>query len=350
MLIRSPLASRIVPSSEITDRTVYLRRREFLRSAAATGAVAGAGLLGCFEPGEAGADGPEASADGAPGTAAPGDGPAAAKPPAGPRTLTNVVPAPERFRTAEELTPYEDAAGYNNFYEFGTDKRDPARNAKGFRTEPWSVVVDGEVGKPGKIGLEDLLAPHALEERIYRLRCVEAWSMVIPWIGIPLGDILKRFDPTSKAKYVAFETLYDPARMPGQRRSVLAWPYVEGLRIDEATHPLTILAVGMYDVTLPPQNGAPLRLVVPWKYGFKWIKSIVRIHLQEEQPPTSWNLSAPQEYGFYANVNPDVSHPRWSQARERRIGDLLKRPTLPFNGYGDEVASLYAGMDLRRNY
>jgi sulfoxide reductase catalytic subunit YedY len=212
------------------------------------------------------------------------------------------------------------------------------------------VTVEGEVAKPGVVPFEDLIAPHTLEDRIYRLRCVEAWSMVIPWVGIPLGDVLKRFEPTSKAKYVAFETLYDPEQMPGQRRAILDWPYREGLRIDEAMHPLALLAVGMYGEILPNQNGAPLRLVLPWKYGFKSLKSIVRIRLQEEQPRTTWNDAAPSEYGFYANVNPDVSHPRWSQKRERRIGELLKRPTLPFNGYGDQVASLYAGLDLRVHY
>ena len=212
------------------------------------------------------------------------------------------------------------------------------------------MVVEGEVARPGRVPLEDLLRPHALEERIYRLRCVEAWSMVIPWVGIPLGDVLRRLEPSSKARYVAFETLYDPEQLPGQRRRVLDWPYREGLRMDEAMHPLTLLAVGMYGKTLPGQNGAPLRLVVPWKYGFKSIKSIVGIRLQATQPETAWNQSAPQEYGFYANVNPEVDHPRWSQARERRIGDWRKRPTLAFNGYADQVASLYAGMDLRRNY
>ncbi len=232
----------------------------------------------------------------------------------------------------------------------GTSKDDPARNAHRLRTEPWSVTVEGEVARPGVIPLEDLLRPHPLEERIYRLRCVEAWSMVIPWVGVPLADVLRRLEPTSKAKYVAFETLLDPEQLPGQERRVLDWPYREGLRIDEAMHPLALLAVGMYGKTLPGQNGAPLRLVVPWKYGFKSIKSIVRIRLQAEEPATAWNRSAPREYGFYANVNPKVSHPRWSQARERRIGDWRKRPTLPFNGYADQVAGLYSGMDLRRNF
>jgi len=250
----------------------------------------------------------------------------------------------------EKPTPKWDATHYNNFYELGTSKEDPARNAGSLRTEPWSVVIDGEVTKPGRIPLEELLRPYPLEERIYRLRCVEAWSMVIPWIGIPLGPVLQRFEPTSKARFVAFETLYDPEQLPGQKRNVLKWPYREGLRIDEAMNPLSLLAVGLYGETLPGQNGAPLRLVVPWKYGFKSIKSIVRIRLQEEEPMTSWHQENPQEYGFYANVNPEVSHPRWSQARERRIGEWTKRPTLPFNGYADQVAHLYAGMDLKRSY
>ena len=323
-----------IPSSEITDRSTYLRRRDFLRGSAAGAALLGTGLAACFDSERA-----EAEADPAVST---GSGEA------GPRKLEGVAPAAPPFTVEEELTTYARATGYNNFYEFGTDKSDPARNAKQFRPRPWSVEIAGEVERPGTIGLEDLLKPHALEERIYRLRCVEAWSMVIPWVGFPLGALLERFGPTSKAKYVAFETLHDPARMPGQRRRVLDWPYREGLRMDEAMHPLTILAVGMYGEVLPNQNGAPLRLVVPWKYGFKSIKSIVRIRLTEEMPDTSWNLAAPREYGFFANVNPEVDHPRWSQARERRLGEFRRRPTLPFNGYADEVASLYAGMDLRR--
>jgi sulfoxide reductase catalytic subunit YedY len=338
LIIRKP---EPIPSSEITDRATYLRRREFISGAAAGGALLTSGMLGCFDFSTADAA-PSAqtvsgarSASGTPGTH-------------GGTPLRDVVPAPEHFRVTDEFTPYKDATKYNNFYEFGTSKTDPHKYAQALRTSPWSVAIEGEVARPGKIAIEDLLKPHALEERIYRLRCVEAWSMVIPWVGIPLVDILKRFEPTSKAKYVAFETLHDPEQMPGQRRSVLDWPYTEGLRIDEATNPLVILAVGMYGEMLPAQNGAPLRLVVPWKYGFKSIKSIVRIRLQETQPPTSWNLSGPSEYGFYANVNPDVSHPRWSQSRERRIGEFRKRKTLPFNGYGEEVASLYKGMDLRR--
>jgi len=252
--------------------------------------------------------------------------------------------------TDEEMTDYDDASSYNNFYEFGTDKDEPARKAIGFKTHPWSVTIEGECGKPGRYNLEDIIQPHTLEERIYRMRCVEAWSMVIPWVGFPLGDLLKRFEPNAKAKYVEFTTLHDPDRMPGQRQPVLNWPYREGLRIDEAMHPLTILAVGMYGRKLPNQNGAPLRLVVPWKYGFKGIKSIVSIRFQEEQPYTSWNEASWREYGFYANVNPEVNHPRWSQKKERRIGDWTKRKTLPFNGYAEQVAHLYRGMDLSKEY
>jgi sulfoxide reductase catalytic subunit YedY len=319
MLIRRADPS---PAREITDRALFLRRREFLRAAAgAAGLAAGAALLpGCADAEET---------------------------PRG-RRLGGVRPGP--FQTSEEQTPYEKATSYNNFYELGTDKGDPKRNADDLRTDPWSVAIEGAVAKPGRVPLETLLKPHPLEERVYRLRCVEAWSMVIPWVGLPLGDLLKRFEPTSKAKYVAFETLYDPEHLPGQRRRILAWPYREGLRMDEAMHPLAILAVGMYGVALPNQNGAPLRLVVPWKYGFKSIKSIVKIRLQEEQPVTTWNSEAPREYGFYSNVNPAVDHPRWSQKRERRIGEWSKRPTLPFNGYGEQVASLYTGMDLRKYF
>ncbi|PRP72150.1 mononuclear molybdenum enzyme YedY [Chromobacterium amazonense] len=243
----------------------------------------------------------------------------------------------------------KDITSYNNFYEFGTDKSDPAQNAGSLKTRPWSVLVDGEVAKPRRFAIEDLLK-FPLEERVYRLRCVEGWSMVIPWVGFPLASLLKQMNPTSRAKYVSFETLQRPSEMPGQRTSVLEWPYREGLRIDEAMHPLTILAVGLYGNVLPNQNGAPIRLVVPWKYGFKSIKSIVRIRLQETMPATSWNLANAHEYGFYSNVNPEVDHPRWSQASERRIGEFFKRKTLPFNGYAEQVAGLYRGMDLRKNY
>jgi sulfoxide reductase catalytic subunit YedY len=251
------------------------------------------------------------------------------------------------FAVDDAPTPYGDVTSYNNFYEFGTGKGDPAEYAHTLRPRPWTVTIAGEVQKPQRLDIDQLLGWFPLEERVYRMRCVEAWSMVIPWVGFPLGDLLRRCEPTSRAKYVAFTTLLDLAQMPQQRRRVLDWPYVEGLRIDEAMHPLAILAVGLYGRTLPNQNGAPLRLVVPWKYGFKGIKSIVRIELTEAQPPTTWNLAAPHEYGFYANVNPAVDHPRWSQATERRIGELRRRPTLPFNGYAEQVASLYAGMDLR---
>ncbi len=271
----------------------------------------------------------------------------------------NLVERPLEFKrnahysTQEKMNSFAEITGYNNFYEFGTGKEDPAENAHGLRPRPWSVVVDGECEKPGRLPLEDLLRPHPFEERIYRLRCVEAWSMVIPWIGFPLGDLVRRFQPTSRAKYVELTTLYDPKQMPGQRYSVLDWPYVEGLRMDEAMHPLAILGVGLYGKLLPNQNGAPLRLVVPWKYGFKSIKSIVRIRFTERMPATTWAKSAPHEYGFYANVNPEVDHPRWSQKTERRIGSsnfLARQPTLKFNGYADEVAGLYRGMDLARDF
>jgi sulfoxide reductase catalytic subunit YedY len=312
-----------IPAGEITPRELALRRREFVQAAGLALAAAALPQVAC------GSDAPA-------GPAAPGP------------ALANVRPGP--FSTDEERTPFEDATRYNNFYELGTDKGDPARNAARLRTHPWSVAVEGEAAKPGVVPLEELLRPHPLEERVYRLRCVEAWSMVIPWVGFPLGALLARFEPTSRAKFVAFESILDRENLPGQRRDVLDWPYVEGLRIDEAMHPLAILAVGTYGRSLPAQNGAPLRLVVPWKYGFKSIKSIVRIRLVEAQPPTSWNVSAPDEYGFYSNVNPAVDHPRWSQKRERRIGELGRRPTLPFNGYAEEVAGLYAGMDLQEQF
>jgi len=250
----------------------------------------------------------------------------------------------------EDLTSYDKITNYNNYYEFGTDKYSPAKNAQALTTDPWSVQIDGEVEKPGILHLEDILKQHTLEERIYRLRCVERWSMVIPWIGFPLAKLIKQAKPTSKAKYVQFETLNRPTEMNGQRRHVLPWPYVEGLRIDEAMHPLTLIAVGLYGEVLPKQNGAPLRLVVPWKYGFKSIKSIVKITFTDKEPVSSWSKVAPSEYGFYSNVNPEVDHPRWSQRKERRIGDFLKRKTLPFNGYAEQVASLYAGMDLKKNF
>jgi sulfoxide reductase catalytic subunit YedY len=250
----------------------------------------------------------------------------------------------------EEITPENDATSYNNFYEFGSGKDDPAENSTKFTTDDWKITVGGECAKPGSYSLEDLIKPFDIEERVYRLRCVEAWSMVIPWLGVPLASIIKSLEPTSKAKYVAFTTLHDPRRMPGQNRSVLRWPYREGLRIDEATNQLTLLAIGMYGKTMPNQNGAPVRLVVPWKYGFKSIKSIVSIDFVEQEPATSWNMASSREYGFYSNVNPEVNHPRWSQATERRIGDIFKRDTLMFNGYEDEVAHMYDEMDLRTNF
>lgn len=318
---------RDIPSSEITPKHVYLSRRTFMKGAAVGAGVLAAGaLLGPLFSGD--------EADAAKGAAPPRGRPLDAK--AGP------------FSTDEKKTTYENVTTYNNFYEFGTGKDDPAENAHTLVTDPWSITVDGACAKPGKIGIEDLVKPGGLEERVYRHRCVEGWSMVIPWIGLPLGQVLSRFEPSSKAKYVAFQTLLDPKQMPGQRRPVLDWPYREGLRMDEAMHPLTLLSVGLYGEVLPKQNGAPVRLVVPWKYGFKSIKSIVRISFVEKMPKTSWNTYAPNEYGFYSNVNPAVDHPRWSQKTERRIGEFRRRDTLPFNGYGDEVASLYAGMDLRK--
>ena len=313
---------RPIPSSEITDKKLYLRRREFIQAAAMTTAGAAVGTLGIGQ----------------------------AEAQSWPRVKIAGPIQNSGWGKGEKPNEYQDIATYNNFYEFGTDKGDPAVNAHTLKTTPWKVKIDGLVGKPADYNLEDIVKPQALEERIYRLRCVERWSMVIPWVGFPLASLLKRIEPNAKAKYVEFTTLFNPQQMPGQRRSVLEWPYTEGLRLDEAMHPLTILAVGLYGEYLPNQNGAPLRLVVPWKYGFKSIKSIVRIRLTDREPMNSWQLSAPDEYGFYSNVNPQRDHPRWSQARERRIGEFLMRPTLMFNGYGDEVASLYAGMDLKRYY
>jgi len=265
-------------------------------------------------------------------------------------TMPGVAQAAQRGQDDDELTPYASITTYNNFYEFGTGKEEPAENAKGFVTTPWTVRVEGEVKRPATYALDDLLKGVPVVERTYRHRCVEAWSMVIPWMGVPLGTLLRKLEPTSRAKFVEFTTLNDPKRMPGQTRPVLDWPYVEAIRIDEAMHPLAMLATGIYGKKILPQNGAPIRLVVPWKYGFKGGKSLVKIRLTETMPKTTWNIAIPSEYGFYANVNPDVSHPRWSQARERRVGEFLRRKTLPFNGYAKEVASLYAGMDLRANY
>ena len=295
-----------IPSAEITDETLHATRREFLKTAG-MGLAAASGFLPPPRLGSASGD-------------------------------------------DDKLTPYEDVTGYNNYYEFGTAKTDPAANAGSFKTRPWSVSFEGEIAKRQTVGIDELLKWFPLEERVYRMRCVEAWSMVIPWLGFPLATLIRQVEPTSNARYVAFTTLHDPARMPGQRWPVLDWPYVEGLRLDEAMHPLTLLAVGLYGRALPNPNGAPVRLVVPWKYGFKGIKSIVKIELTRDQPRTAWNTAAPDEYGFYANVNPAVDHPRWSQATERRIGDVARRPTLPFNGYADQVAALYSGLDLRRNF
>jgi sulfoxide reductase catalytic subunit YedY len=318
-------------SSEITPQELFQRRRDFIKSAglfALTAGSVGGALLGLT----GGVRGTQPN-----------------KPPApGPRLPAFAVN--ERYRPGEALTPREDVTHYNNFYEFGLDKHEPAENAHTLRPRPWTVRIDGEVKKPASWDIDKLIARFALEERVYRMRCVEAWSMVIPWLGFPLGELVRAVEPTSRAKYVAFTTLLDPTQMPGQNDDALPWPYVEGLRIDEAVHPLTMLAVGLYGESLPNQNGAPLRLVVPWKYGFKGIKSIVRISFTETQPRATWNEAAPSEYGFYANVVPTVDHPRWSQAFERRIGELERRRTLPFNGYADQVASLYKGMDLRRYF
>jgi sulfoxide reductase catalytic subunit YedY len=313
----------LIKPSEITPKADYLRRREFLK----TGLYAFAGL------------------------AFPSLAAARITPPGKRDAIAAISDSP--FSTDEPPTAYDSVTTYNNFYEFGASKTAPAEKSQDLRTRPWSIVVDGECEAPGEIAIEDILRDFVQEERIYRLRCVEGWSMVIPWVGFPLGDLLARFKPTANAKYVGFETLYDPEQMPAQNTRILTWPYREGLRMDEAMHPLTILATGLYGEILPNQNGAPLRLVVPWKYGFKSIKSIVRIHFSERQPTTSWSLQNPREYGFYANVNPDVDHPRWSQKFHRVIGGGLfdrKVPTLPFNGYADDVAHLYAGMDLTVNY
>jgi sulfoxide reductase catalytic subunit YedY len=307
---------RIAPA-EITPPEVYFNRRALIAAALASGASA---LLRAAE-------------------SAPAQAPALA------------YTRNARYSVSEQPNRFEEIAGYNNFYEFGTDKESPSRNAHTLRTRPWSVTVHGEAELTGTFTLEDLLKDQPLEERIYRFRCVEAWSLVVPWVGFPLSRLLERFRPTSRAKYVEFTTLYDPRQMPGQREAVLNWPYVEGLRIDEAMHPLTLMVVGLYGRVLPNQDGAPLRLIVPWKYGFKSIKSIVKIGFTSTPPHTAWNVAAPAEYGFYANVNPQVDHPRWSQATERRIGApflAARRPTLPFNGYAGEVAGLYQGMDLRR--
>jgi len=309
-----------VRSSEITPKSVYLRRREFLQASAAALVAAGCSALPGLE--------------------------------AQTRIKLKGPIKKSSFSTTEKVNLYEHVTGYNNFYEFGTGKDEPKVNARNFRTTPWTLEVEGHVAKPATYQLEDFIKPFALEERIYRMRCVEAWSMVIPWVGIPLKDVIDRVQPTGKAQFVEFVTLHDVGRMPMQRREdVLDWPYVEGLRLDEAKHPLALLAVGIYDEVMPPQNGAPIRLVVPWKYGFKGGKSIVKMRFVDRQPRNTWQVMQPSEYGFYANVNPNVDHPRWSQARERRLPDLLATTrTQMFNGYADQVASLYSGLDLRKNY
>ncbi|QXP82839.1 protein-methionine-sulfoxide reductase catalytic subunit MsrP [Methylococcus sp. Mc7] len=308
--MRNACSPRITPS-EITPRDVYYGRRRFMRSAA--GAAAAALLPRWLSAGE--------------------------KLP-GVRTGAYVLP--------DALTPFEDVTHYNNFYEFGTDKESPSRTAGSLQTRPWTVSVEGEVQKAKVFDVDELLKLAPLEERIYRLRCVEGWSMVVPWVGFPLAELVKRVEPTGNARFVEFITLHDPAQMPGQKSSVLDWPYREALRLDEAMHPLTLLVFGLYGEVLPNQNGAPVRVVVPWKYGFKSAKSIVRIRFLEQQPVSTWTRAVPSEYGFYANVNPEVDHPRWSQAKERRLGEFFKRPTLMFNGYAEQVAHLYAGMDLKK--
>ena len=315
MIIRP--STDIVPS-EITDKQLYLKRREFLQLGAATGLTALAG--GLLLPRDAIA-------------------------------LSKLNVAKKATATAEDpLTPLRDITSYNNFYEFGTDKSDPAAYASTLKTRPWTVAVEGEIKRPKIYDIDELLKLAPLEERIYRLRCVEGWSMVIPWIGYSLSELIKRVEPTGKAKFVEFTTLQAPDQMPGQKTQVLNWPYVEGLRLDEAMNPLTLLGVGLYGEVLPNQNGAPIRIVVPWKYGFKSGKSIVKIRFVEKEPLTAWNRAAPSEYGFYSNVNPDIDHPRWSQAKERRIGEFGKRKTLLFNSYADQVAQLYTGMDLKKSF
>lgn len=307
-----------IVASDITDRQVYLNRRSFLQTAAVAGiASIGGSLL------------------------APRDAMA----------LTKLNLAKKGVVTADDpLTPLRDVTSYNNFYEFGTDKSDPASYASSLKTRPWTVAVEGEIKRPKVYDIDEFLKLAPLEERIYRLRCVEGWSMVIPWVGYSLNELIKRVEPTGKAKYVEFTTLLAPDQMPGQKSAVLNWPYIEGLRLDEAMHPLTLLCVGLYGEVLPNPNGAPVRVVVPWKYGFKSAKSIVKIRFVEKEPLTAWNRAAPSEYGFYSNVNPDVEHPRWSQAKERRIGELSKRKTLMFNGYADQVTQLYTGMNLQKQF
>ena len=311
--------------SDVTPKELFLRRREFIAAAGITAAAVATYGVGALAGGEGGA----------------AQNPKAQK-------LTDVKKSP--LSTDEKLNSYKDITTYNNFYEFGLDKADPGRYAHTLKPRPWSVVVEGQCGKPGTYNIEDIMTWAPLEERIYRLRCVEAWSMVVPWIGYPMSELLKRFEPTSRAKYVEFKTLVDPKQMPGQTEPALRWPYTEGLRMDEAMHPLTLVGLGLYGEVMPNQNGAPIRLVVPWKYGFKSIKSIVRVRFTEQEPLNTWQQQQAQEYGFYANVNPQVDHPRWSQGSERRLGEFFRRKTLMFNGYADQVASLYSGMDLRKFY
>jgi sulfoxide reductase catalytic subunit YedY len=308
--------------ADVTPKSVYLNRRNFLRDAGLIGvtAFAGKGLLELATPAE------------------------------NVYAATKLATTKSPFSTSEKVTPYNDVTHYNNFYEFGVDKGDPAKNAQKFRTSPWAVSVEGEVQTPRKFTMEEILKLAPLEERIYRHRCVEAWSIVVPWVGYSFNVLAKLVQPTPKAQFVSFETFYDVKQMPQSRFSGLAYPYVEGLRLDEAMHPMALLCVGMYDETLPNQDGAPVRMVLPWKYGFKSIKSIVKIRFQNKQPLTTWNIANSDEYGFYSNVNPKVDHPRWSQAKERRLGEFFKRDTLMFNGYADQVASLYTGMDLKKNY
>jgi sulfoxide reductase catalytic subunit YedY len=320
MLIRRPTD---LSYSEITPKSVYVNRRAFLRAMGVAGSAAAVGAVGWK-------------------LAVPSEKVQASS------KLTIASKSP--FSTTEKETPYNDVTHYNNFYEFGTDKTDPAKNAQNFQTSPWTVSVEGEVKKPRKYSMDDILKIAPLEERIYRHRCVEAWSIVVPWIGFPFSEIAKLAEPTPKAQFVAFESYYNPMQMPQSKFSGLDYPYVEGLRLDEAMNPLTLVTLGMYGETLPNQDGAPIRMVVPWKYGYKSIKSIVKIRFVGKEPPTTWNRMAPQEYGFYSNVNPNVDHPRWSQAKERRLGEIFKRNTFMFNGYGDQVASLYSGMDLKKNH
>jgi sulfoxide reductase catalytic subunit YedY len=339
------------PASEITPEAIYLRRREFLKNAAlytGTTLAVGGGLLYLTRGGPPQEAGRPGRARNDPRGYGAGD---QSSPSHRDRAHGELKIAHRRDQAGgEPKNSFEEITTYNNFYEFGTDKGDPAIHAGTLRPRPWTVRVEGEVARPQTLDIDTLLKWFPLEERVYRMRCVEAWSMVIPWVGFPLADLVKRLEPTGSAKFVQFETLRDPEQMPGQNSGVLDWPYREGLRIDEATNPLSLMVVGLYGRVLPNQNGAPLRLIVPWKYGFKGIKSIVTIRFTRDQPRTTWNDAAPDEYGFYANVNPEVDHPRWSQATERRIGELRRRDTLPFNGYAAEVAHLYTGMDLRREF